>query len=288
MTGETTIERAGVVGFGQMGSGIVEVLARSGVDVVVVDADQAAVERGERLLRASLSAAVQREKLDAVSEAATLERVRMTLDFDQLGDRDLIIEATAENLSIKREVFARLDGIAPPKAILASNTSSISIASLGSATQSADRVAGLHFFNPAPVMKLVEVIPSVRTSSATVETLTSFARDRLGKTVVFAADRAGFIVNTLLAPYLLSAVRLFDSGQATAADIDQAMKLGTGVPMGPLELIDLVGADIVKQVGDSMFSEFKEPHFAPPPLLLRMVEAGWLGRKSGRGFYEYD
>jgi 3-hydroxybutyryl-CoA dehydrogenase len=281
-------EAFGVVGGGMMGSGIAEVAARSGCDVVVVEVDDAACDVARRNLSRSLDRAVDSGKLAGADRDAALGRVRITTDWDDLVDRDIVVEAIVEDEELKRSVFRRLDELMSGDAcVLASNTSSIPISRLAAATGRPDRVIGMHFFNPAPVLPLVEIIPSILTSSETVQRTREFAADRLGKQTVLATDRAGFVVNALLIPYLLAAIRMMEAGHATAEDIDRAMVAGCAHPMGPLALVDLIGLDTTAAVASSMYAEFKEPLYAPPPLLLRMVESGLLGRKTRRGFYPY-
>jgi 3-hydroxybutyryl-CoA dehydrogenase len=283
-----SIERVGVVGGGQMGAGIAEVVARSGVEVVVCDIDDAAIALGRGRIEKSLERAAKAGKLESSAADATLARVRFTTDLGDLADRQLVIEAVREFEDEKIEVFGNLDKIvADHDAILASNTSSIPITKLASATQRPDHVLGLHFFNPVPVMRLVELIPAMRTAPAVADRAEAFAAS-LGKRVIRAQDRAGFVVNALLVPYLLAAIRMFEAGFASAADIDTGMVEGCSHPMGPLALADLIGLDTVEAVAISLYEEYKEPLYASPPLLSRMVEAGLLGRKSGRGFFDYS
>ncbi|MEY2231768.1 MULTISPECIES: 3-hydroxybutyryl-CoA dehydrogenase [Streptomyces] len=283
-----SIHRVGVVGGGQMGAGIAEVCARAGLDTVVAESDDAAARAARERVAVSLERAVQRGKLDRISAEDALARLVFTGELEDLADRQLVIEAVTENPEAKTEVFAALDKIvADPEAILATNTSAIPIMRLGMATGRADRVVGLHFFNPVPVLPLVEVVSSLHTSRDTLDTVEAFARDVLGKTVVRSQDRAGFVVNALLIPYLLSAVRMAESGFAAPEDVDAGMELGCAHPMGPLKLADLIGLDTVAAIAESLYEEFKEPLYAPPPLLQRMVQAGLLGRKSGRGFHTY-
>ncbi|MEY7974678.1 3-hydroxybutyryl-CoA dehydrogenase [Saccharomonospora xinjiangensis] len=281
------ITRVGVIGAGLMGSGIAEVTARAGLDVVVVEANAAAAEAGRSRIEKSLGKGVDKGKLSAEERDAALARLTFSTELDACADRQLVIEAVAENEAVKLDVFGRLDKIVAPDAILASNTSSLPITRLAMATERPERVVGLHFFNPVPVQKLVELIPSLLTDDDTAARAAAFASDVLGKTVVKAPDRAGFVVNALLIPYLLSAIRMVEAGHATPEDIDNGMVLGCAHPMGPLRLADLVGLDTTKAVAESMYEEYKEPLYAPPPLLQRMVEAGLYGRKSGRGFYDY-
>jgi 3-hydroxybutyryl-CoA dehydrogenase len=283
----TDVRTVGVIGAGQMGSGIAEVVARAGIDVVVIEPTDELLARGRARIEASTGRAVERGKLEATGRDELLARVRMTTQVSDLDAADLVIEAATEDRDPKLAIFRALDGVVKPDAVLASNTSSIPIATLAAATSHPDQVIGLHFFNPPPVMALIEVTPSLMTSDETVAFARSFAA-RLGKTTVLARDEAGFIVNRLLIPYLCSAIRLLESGFATREDIDASITLGLHHPMGPLRLADLIGLDTVLQIADVLFDEFREPAYAPPPLLRRMVEAGRLGRKSGGGFYDDD
>ena len=288
MTTDNRIERVGVVGCGLMGSGIAEVCARAGRDVIVREVNTGAVDAGRRRIESSLDRAVRAGKLAEEDRAATLSRLRFTTDFIDLGDRQLIVEAVIENEAEKLEVFSSIDkAVEDEDAILASNTSSIPIMKLAMATHRPAAVLGLHFFNPVPVMHLVELVPSLLTSHETAERAESFVSSVLDKRVIRSKDRAGFIVNALLIPYLLSAIRMLESGFATAEDIDSGVVEGLRHPMGPLALADLIGLDTTIAVSESLYEEFKEPLYAPPPLLSRMVEAGLLGRKVGRGFYDY-
>ena len=287
----SSIERVGVIGCGLMGSGIAEVCARAGLDVVVKEYDADAAERGLQRLTGSLDTAVRRGKLDEADRDSTLARIGFTTDMDELGDRQLVIEAVNEDESTKIDTFRALDKVFADHGddlILASNTSSIPIMKLAMATSRPEQVIGLHFFNPVPVLPLLEVVTSLLTSDRTTTTSTAFAADVLHKRVINSQDRAGFIVNALLIPYLLSAIRMMESGFASAEDIDTGMVEGCAHPMGPLALTDLIGLDTTMAVAESLYEEFKEPLYAPPPLLSRMVEAGLLGRKAGRGFYEYQ
>jgi 3-hydroxybutyryl-CoA dehydrogenase len=280
--------RVGVVGCGLMGSGIAEVAARAGLDVTVVEFDAAAAERGLARIESSLATAVDRGKLADAARDAALDRIELTSDIDALADRELVVEAVTENEAAKVAVFERLDKVvASGDAVLASNTSSIPIMKLAMATQRPEAVVGLHFFNPVPVLKLVELVPSLLTAGGTIDRVERFATEVLGKRVIRSQDRAGFVVNALLIPYLLSAIRMLESGFATAEDIDAGMVEGCAHPMGPLHLSDLIGLDTTMAVAESLYEEFKEPLYAPPPLLSRMVDAGLLGRKTGRGFYDY-
>ena len=282
------LELVGVVGCGQMGSGIAEVCARAGADVVVVEAGDDALAAGRRRIESSLDKAQRRGKLEGTA-ASVLERMAFTTDMGALADRQLVIEAVVESLPAKLAVFSELDRVVKdPDAILATNTSSIPVIRLAMATSRPEHVLGLHFFNPVPVMRLVELVTTLRTSSDAASRAAAFASEVLGKRLVRSKDRSGFIVNALLIPYLLAAVRMLDSGFASAEDIDAAMVEGCNHPMGPLALCDLIGLDTVAAVAQSLYDEFKEPLFAPPPLLARMCEAGLLGRKTGAGFYSYE
>lgn len=283
------IERVGVVGCGLMGSGIAEVCARAGLNVVVVDANDVAVKAGRERIESSLTNAVRRGKLDVESQQRALEALTFSADMSVLADRQLVVEAVTEAEDVKTAIFRSLDEIVDDaEVILASNTSSIPIMKLGMATRRPEHVVGLHFFNPVPVLPLVELVSSLVTSSETTQRAADFATDVLGKHVIHSKDRAGFIVNALLIPYLLASIRMLESGFATAEDIDTGMVQGCAHPMGPLALADLIGLDTTMAVAESLYKEFKEPLYAAPPLLSRMVEAGLLGRKSGRGFHNYD
>jgi 3-hydroxybutyryl-CoA dehydrogenase len=282
------IERLGVVGCGLMGAGIAEVAARAGLDVLVREVDAAACERGRTRIEASLERAVRSGKLDADTDELARKRLNFTTEFADMADRQLVVEAVVEDEAEKTHVFAMLDKVVEdPAAVLASNTSSIPIMKLAMATKRPEQVIGIHFFNPVPVLKLVELVPSLLTSDETLAAAERVATETLGKRVIRSQDRAGFVVNALLIPYLLSAIRMLESGFATAADIDAGMVEGCAHPMGPLALTDLIGLDTTMAVAESLYDEFKEPLYAAPPLLSRMVDAGLLGRKSGRGFYEY-
>ncbi|MGH9082159.1 MAG: 3-hydroxybutyryl-CoA dehydrogenase [Acidimicrobiales bacterium] len=280
--------RVGVVGCGLMGSGIAEACARAGLDVVVVERDGASVGAGVRRIETSLARAVRSAKLSEADAGAARSRIRLSDELDELADRELVVEAVVESEPDKVEIFEALDKIvAQPDAVLASNTSSIPIMKLAMATGRPAQVVGIHFFNPVPVLPLVELVRSLLTSGETADRAREFAAVQLGKHVILSQDRAGFVVNALLIPYLLSAVRMMESGFATAEDIDTGMVKGCAHPMGPLALADLIGLDTTVAVAESLYAEFKEPLYAPPPLLARMVDAGLLGRKSGRGFYQY-
>ncbi|MGV0791599.1 3-hydroxybutyryl-CoA dehydrogenase [Mycolicibacterium sp. XJ1819] len=277
----------GIIGGGIMGCGIAEVAARAGCDVLLREVDEALAEASARRLEASLDTAVRKQKLTGEERDAIRKRVRFTVELAELADRDLVVEAVIENLAVKTEIFHALGKILRPEALITSNTSSIPIMQLAAATERPERVIGLHFFNPAPVMPLVELIPCELTSAETLRRARDFAADQLGKTTVTAKDRAGFVVNALLIPFLLSAIRMADAGLASPEDIDKAMVGGCNHPMGPLALADLIGLDTTAAVAESMYAETKEQLYAPPALLLRKVEAGQLGRKSGSGFFTY-
>lgn len=282
------LERIGVVGCGLMGSGIAEACARAGLDVVVMESTAEAMAAGQRRTARSFERAVRAGKLDAASAGEAQARIVATTDLVELADRQLVIEAIVESEAEKIEVFSALDKVVEADdAILASNTSSIPIMKLAMATKRPAQVLGIHFFNPVPVLPLVELVASLLTGNEVAERANRFAAGTLGKHVIRSKDRAGFIVNALLIPYLLSAVRMLESGFATEEDIDAGMVNGCAHPMGPLALADLIGLDTTVAVAKSLYEEFKEPLYAPPPLLLRMVDAGLLGRKSGRGFYSY-
>jgi 3-hydroxybutyryl-CoA dehydrogenase len=282
------IEHVGVVGAGLMGAGIAEVCARSGSQVLVCDMDAKFLESGREKIETSLARAVRSGKLDGSARDEVLARIDYTTDLGDFGDRQLVIEAIIESEHEKLEVFSSLDKIVEdPASILASNTSSIPIMKLAMATERPQQVLGLHFFNPVPVQHLVELIPSIVTAPEVADRADAYIGGVVGKRVIRSQDRAGFIVNYLFVPYILSAIRMYESGFASAADIDDGMVEGCSHPMGPLALADLVGLDTIKAVADSMYAEFKEPLYAAPPLLSRMVEAGRLGRKRGRGFYDY-
>jgi 3-hydroxybutyryl-CoA dehydrogenase len=283
------IMRVGVIGAGLMGSGIAEVCARVGIDVVVREIDGAAAAAGQARIEKSLARALIAGKLTAEDRDTALNRLAYTTALTDLADCDLVIEAATENPEVKAALFAELDSVVQrPDAILATNTSSIPIVEVARATSRPAQVIGLHFFNPAPVQKLVEVIPSVLTDLDTTDRARSFVTESLGKTAITAPDRSGFVVNALLVPYLLAAIRMREAGHATADDIDTGMTLGCAHPMGPLKLADLIGLDTLTAIADSLYAEYKEPSYAAPPLLRRMTAAGWLGRKTGGGFHDYS
>ena len=281
------ITTLGVIGTGAMGSGIIEVAAKAGVTVIARDINAAAVEAGQGKGEGSMAKAVERGKLDEAARDTAVANITWTTDLADLAPCDLVIEAAPENLELKKEIFAELDSILGPDAIIATNTSSYPIIEVAMVTSRPEKVVGMHFFNPATVMKLVEVISTQRTADDVKAAADAFASDVLGKRVVHCKDRAGFVVNMLLVPYLCQAMRMFENGHASAADIDEAMKLGAGHPMGPLELSDMIGLDVMLWTAESLHDEYNEAFYAPPPLLCRMVTAGQLGRKTGQGFYSY-
>jgi 3-hydroxybutyryl-CoA dehydrogenase len=280
------IESVAVVGAGFMGAGIAETVARAGLRVLLRDVEQSAVELAATNIERSLSRAVDRGKLDRAGAHAATLRITLTTELERIGAADLVVEAVPERLELKRSVLAEIAGTVSADAIIASNTSSIPITELASAVTGPERMVGLHFFSPVPVMGLVEVVNGLDTSAETVDAARVFA-ERIGKRPITTGDRAGFVVNALLVPYLMAAIRMYENGFAAAEDIDAGMELGCGHPMGPLKLADFIGLDVIDAVGDSLYDEFKRPDDASPPLLKRMVAAGRLGRKSGRGFYEY-
>ncbi len=282
----TVIKRVGVVGCGLMGSGIVQVSAQSGVETIVREVDQPTLDKGLGRIRKFLEDGVAKGKVTAEDKDKTLAHIKGTTKLEDLAPCELVVEAVVENIAAKREVFSVLDKVVAPTAVLASNTSSLSITEIAATTTRPERVLGLHFFNPVPLMKLVEIIRALPTSDPAFTLARGFV-EQIGKTAVVCKDTPGFVVNRLLVPYLLDAVRLLESGTASREDIDNGMKLGCGYPMGPLTLLDFVGLDTTYYIANIMFEEFRQPHFAPPPLLKRMVLAGYMGRKSGRGFYEY-
>jgi len=281
------IRKVGVVGCGLMGSGIVQVTAQAGFDTVVIEANDELLQRGLGRLRQTLDGLVEKTKLDAKTRDAVLGRITGGVGLETLKACDLVVEAMTENQALKNETFATLDRICPPHAILATNTSSCNVTALAAATKRPSQVVGLHFFNPVPLMKLVEVARTILTDEAVLKTATEWVR-AVGKVPVQTKDATAFIVNRLLVPYLLDAIRVYEGGLASLEDVDQAMKLGCGYPMGPFTLLDLVGLDTTMYVAEVMFEEFREARYAPPALLKRMVLAGHLGRKVGRGFYTYD
>lgn len=281
------IEKVGVAGCGLMGSGIAEVAAKSGFDVVVREVGAIALEAGKARIEKSLDRAVSKGKLEADARDETLQRIRFTTDVDDLSDRDIVIEAIVEDLAAKGELFGALDGRCGEETIFASNTSSLTVTDMAAATERADRFVGLHFFNPVPVMKLVEVVRTIATSDETFSRAFEFAQ-ALGKTPIAAKDNSGFVVNLLLIPYMLDAIRQFERGVASIEDIDTGMVLGCGYPMGPFTLCDFVGIDTLYKISEIMFDEYREERYAPPPLLKRIVAMGRYGRKTGEGFYDWS
>ena len=281
------IKKVGVIGCGLMGSGIAQVAAQAGFQTIVVEANQELLDRGLGGIKRTLEALVARAKLDEGAKDDTLGRLKGATSFDALVDVDLVIEAITENQPLKNETFAKLDAICPPRALLASNTSSCNVTAMAAATKRPGQVLGLHFFNPVPLMKLVEVVQSILTDDKTIAAAYEWVQ-AVGKVPVKTKDSTAFIVNRLLVPYLLDAIRAYEGGLATLEDIDQAMKLGCGYPMGPFTLLDFVGLDTTYYIANILYEELHEPKYAPPPLLKQMVTAGYLGRKTGRGFYDYD
>jgi 3-hydroxybutyryl-CoA dehydrogenase len=281
------VQKVGVVGCGLMGSGIAQISAEAGYPTVVREVDSRLLEKGKARLEGALKKAVEKGKSTPEAAQSTLGRLRWTTAVEELADCDLVVEAIVENMEQKQTLFRALDGLCGPNAIFASNTSSLSIGDMAAATKRPQNFVGLHFFNPVPVMRLVEVVRTISTSDETYRAASEFAA-KTGKTVVAAKDTPGFVVNLLLVPYLLDAIRAFEKGVASAKDIDNGMKLGCGHPMGPLELLDFVGLDTTLYIADIMFHEFKDVRYAAPPLLRRMVAAGLHGRKSGRGFYDHS
>ncbi len=281
------IQRIGIIGVGLMGAGIAEVCARAGYDTFVREINDEFLAKGLSRIETSMQSAVQRGKLAPADQEAARERVRGTTRLEDFSDRDLVIEAAIEDIDLKRDLFALLDQICPPHAILASNTSSIPIIQLAAATRRPGRVLGMHFFNPVPTMQLIELVHTLTTSDEVLEIVRAVG-EHLGKRIIVSKDRAGFIVNYLLVPYLLDAIRLLEQGFASKEDIDIGMMLGTSYPMGPFTLLDFIGLDTALHITDVLFEAFKEPRFTAPTLLRQMVAAGWLGRKSGRGFYHYQ
>lgn len=282
-----TIKKVGVMGCGLMGSGIAQVAAQSGFETIVGEVSEDLLGKGIGRIQGFLGKDIEKGKITREDGEATLKRLKGTINLQDFADCDLVIEAIIENMDEKRKLYSALDGICKPETIFASNTSSLPVIEMAAATKRADRVGGLHFFNPVPVMKLVEAVKTISTSDETLDALKSFG-EAMGKTVVFAKDTPGFIVNLLLVPYMLDAVRALEGGVASKEDIDNGMRLGCGHPMGPLTLLDFVGLDTTYYIANIMFDEFKETRYAPPPLLRRMVLAGQYGRKSGKGFYDYN
>ncbi len=280
------VRRVGVLGCGLMGSGIAEISAKAGLETWVREVNDQLSEKGRASITRSLDKAVEKGKLEAGARDAAIGQLKFTTALEDLAQCDVIIEAVTEDLALKNEMFKTLDAVCPPHTIFASNTSSLTIADMAAATKRPDRVLGLHFFNPVPVMKLVEVVRTIATSDDAYQTAFAFAR-KIGKEPVEAKDTSGFIVNRLLVPYMLDAIRCLEQGLASIEDIDKSMQLGTGYPMGPFVLSDFVGIDTLYRISEIMFEEFREARFAPPPLLKRMVTMGYFGRKTKRGFYDY-
>lgn len=281
------IKKIGVLGCGLMGAGIAQVCAQAGFETVVREIDQKFIDNGFSIIEKNLKKAVEKAKMSQEDRGSTLDRLKGTLELEDLKDCDLIIEAVIENLELKNEMFSVLDKLCPDSTILTSNTSSLTVMSMAASTNRADRFAGLHFFNPVPVMKLVEVVKTIATSQETIDTCFEFSR-KIGKTPILAKDNSGFIVNLLLIPYLLDSIRVLEQGVASTVDIDTGLKLGLNHPMGPLTLMDFVGLDTTYNIANIMFEEYREKRYAPPPLLKKMVLAGYYGRKSGKGFYDYS
>lgn len=281
-----TIRKVGVIGAGLMGSGIAQTCAQSGYDTLVREINQPLLDKGVKRIHDAWDTMASKGKLTREQVAENRARLRGTLELDDFAECDLVIEVILENMEEKIKLFTTLDRLLKPEALILSNTSSLSVTQMGAVTKRAEKVCGLHFFNPAPVMKLVEIVKTISTSDETIEVVQQFARS-LGKTPVLAKDTAGFIVNFLLIPYLIAAIRMLENGAASRDDIDTAMKLGCGYPMGPFTLLDYVGLDTTLWAAEAIYEEYKDPLYAPPPLLRRMVLSGMLGKKSGRGFYEY-
>ena len=281
------IKKVGVIGCGLMGGGITQVCAQAGYDTVVSEVNDELLNKGLAFITASLTKGVEREKITQQDKDATLARIKGTTDIKDFADCDLVIEAAIENPDLKKKIFADLDKTCPKHAILSSNTSCLSIIDMAAATSRPDKVMGLHFFNPAPIMKLMEAVKTIATSDETFETGVNFGKS-VGKTVVVAKDTPGFIVNRLVVPFVLNAIRMLETGIASREDIDTGINQGLNHPMGPLSLADLIGLDTLCFIGNGMFEQFKEPQYAPPTLLTKMVAAGWYGRKSGKGFYDYN
>ena len=281
------IKKVGVVGCGLMGSGITQVCAQSGYQVVVSEINGELLNKGLASINSRLSRDVEKGKLSQSDKESILNRIKGTTNTKDFADCDLMVEVAIENMDLKKKIFAELDKICPKQTILATNTSCISIIDIAMVTTRPDKVLGLHFFNPAPVMKLLEIVKTIATGDGTLETGKNFGRS-LGKTIVIAQDAPGFIVNRLMIPFLLNAIRMLDGGVATREDIDAGISLGLNHPMGPLTLADLIGLDTIYFISTVIYEEFKDPQYAPPPLIKKMVSAGWLGRKTGKGFYEYN
>jgi len=280
------IKKVGVVGCGSMGAGIAQLCAQSGYQVAVSEINDELLKRGMGFIDKTLGRSVEKGKLSQADKDAIMGRLKGTTSTKDFADCDLVIEAAIENLELKKKIFAELDGICSPNAILATNTSCLSIIEMAMATKRPDKVLGLHFFNPAPVMKLLEIVKTIATSDEVLETSQKFG-ESLGKTNVTAQDAPGFIVNRLWLPFLLHSIKLYEDGVASREDVDNAIQLGLGYPMGPLTLADMVGIDVVKFVSDALYEQLKDPRYIVPTLVDKMVAAGWLGRKTGKGFYDY-
>jgi len=280
------IKKVGVIGCGVMGSGIVQVCAQSGYEVVATEINEDLLKRGLDLIDSFLSKSVAKEKITAQEKDATLARIKGTTNLNDLKDCDLVIEAAVENMELKRKIFADLEKICPPETILGTNTSCLSIMDIATATSRPDKVIGIHFFNPVPMMKLLEIVKTIATSDETVAAVRKFG-ESTGKTVVIAQDAPGFIVNRLMVPFLLNAIRMLESGVASREDIDNGVNLGLNHPMGPLTLSDLIGLDTLIFIANATYEETRDPQWVAPILLKKMVAAGWLGRKTGKGFYDY-
>lgn len=287
MANMSDINKVGVLGGGLMGSGIAQVCAQAGHVTIVREVSDALCDRARAAIVKSFDKAIERDKATQEDKNGALSRISFTTELDALADVDIVIEAVVEDLGVKTDAFGKLDNSCPAKTIFASNTSSLTIAEIAAATRRPDRFVGLHFFNPVPVMKLVEVVRAIRTSEETVERATTFVRS-IGKEAIRAQDNSGFIVNLLLVPYMIDAIRALDSGVGSVADIDKGMMLGAGYPMGPFTLLDFVGLDTTYKIAEIMYDEYREQRYAPPPLLKRMVLAGMYGKKSGLGFYDYS
>ena len=281
------INKVGVVGCGQMGAGITQICAQAGYQVVTSEINSELLNKGMKFIESRLSRDVEKERISQQEKDSIISRIEGTTNIKDFANCDLMIEVAIENMDLKKKIFAELDKICPQHAILATNTSCLSIIDIAMATGKPDKVLGLHFFNPVPVMKLLEIVKTIATSDETLEAGQAFGKS-LGKTIVIAQDTPGFIVNCLLIPYLLNAIRMLNAGVATKEDIDTGINLGLNHPMGPLALSDLIGNDTVLFIANALYDEFKEAQYAPPSLLRKMVTAGWLGRKTGKGFYEYN
>ncbi len=280
------IKKVGVIGCGLMGSGITQLCAQSGYQVVVTEVSRELLDKGLKSIDHFMSRAIEKGRMSQADKEAALSRIKSSVDMNDFADSDLVIEAVVENMDLKKDIFAKLDKICPKEAILATNTSCLSIIDIASITSKPDKVLGMHFFNPAPIMKLLELVRTVSSSDETIEIVRKFGQS-LGKTMIVAKDTPGFVVNRLLIPFMLNAIRMLESGIASREDIDTGIQLGLGHPMGPLTLTDFTGLDTTLYVADAIYQETKDPQFIAPVLMRKMVAAGWLGRKSGKGFYDY-